>query len=98
MANVNVDVDECEEELDDCEQICLNHIGHHVCECEPGCELQNDNTTCLGILYNNGDVYDSIFQQILMNVKKAYLDVIKYVQMSIVWMVNTIVPVMITTI
>ena len=52
MSYIIIDVDECKEELDDCEQICLNHIGHHVCECKPGCELQADNTTCLGTAFD----------------------------------------------
>lgn len=44
-----IDVDECAEALDDCQQICPNHVGHHVCACEEGCELESDKKSCSGM-------------------------------------------------
>ena len=43
------DHDECLQETDDCEQICLNHVGHYSCNCEVGCNLLPDGTSCQGL-------------------------------------------------
>ena len=43
------DVDECAEQTDNCEQICINHVGHHSCDCRKGYKLNSNNYTCDGM-------------------------------------------------
>ena len=40
------DIDECNDFLGDCEQICINTEGSYTCECDWGFELNDDNTSC----------------------------------------------------
>ncbi|XP_070538270.1 uncharacterized protein [Ptychodera flava] len=40
------DIDECVEEIDMCEQICINTLGNYTCDCSIGFELQGDGLTC----------------------------------------------------
>lgn len=45
-----VDIDECDEGLHNCEQICINSIGSYTCQCYSGCELNSNNHSCTGKL------------------------------------------------
>ena len=45
-----VDIDECQEESDNCSQICLNNDGSYTCDCNVGYELGSDQQTCSGEL------------------------------------------------
>lgn len=53
-----VDIDECAPDSGNalCNQICLNEIGTHSCDCYKGYELAADNFTCNGMLdtFQNG--------------------------------------------
>ncbi|PSN49428.1 hypothetical protein C0J52_06593 [Blattella germanica] len=40
------DVDECKENVSDCEQTCINTAGSYHCECRDGFTLRPDNRTC----------------------------------------------------
>ena len=54
MGSVNnppIDVDECAEDTDGCDQTCTNSIGSYDCSCNTGYRLDTDRHTC------NGDVY-----------------------------------------
>lgn len=42
-----IDIDECSEGLDDCEQICINKHGGYTCDCEDEFTLRLDNKTCV---------------------------------------------------
>lgn len=42
------DVDECEDDTDNCSQICNNIAGSFQCDCQSGYDLQLDGVTCLG--------------------------------------------------
>ena len=42
-----VDINECEEEIDECEEHCYNSIGSYFCNCTgPGYRLHSDGNTC----------------------------------------------------
>ena len=41
------DYDECAGENGGCEQRCVNTIPGHVCECNPGYDLNTDNKSCV---------------------------------------------------
>ena len=43
-----VDVDECTENLHDCEQVCENTVGTYNCSCEPGFNYSSDGRNCTG--------------------------------------------------
>ena len=43
-----LDVDECNNNNGDCEQICKNIPGAHTCGCNTGYNLQTDGQTCIG--------------------------------------------------
>ena len=45
-----VDIDECEEDLSECDHICDNINGSYVCSCMDGYYLDMDDHTCNGIL------------------------------------------------
>ena len=42
------DIDECEEMISGCNQLCVNTIGFFECLCQNGYKLLNDNRTCDG--------------------------------------------------
>ena len=44
----STDIDECAEQLDECQQICNNTIGSYVCDCHIGYALNSDGRTCRG--------------------------------------------------
>ena len=43
-----LDIDECEEGVSGCDQICTNNNGSYVCSCMDGYDLDMDNQTCNG--------------------------------------------------
>ncbi|XP_077971480.1 collagen alpha-1(XII) chain-like isoform X2 [Styela clava] len=47
------DVDECEQEIDNCQQTCKNTIGSFICGCKDGFVLQDDRASCLPIAPSN---------------------------------------------
>lgn len=44
-----LDVDECLENNGGCDQICLNDVGSHSCNCHSGFRLLSDEMTCLDV-------------------------------------------------
>ena len=46
----SADINECDEGLDGCHQICTNTNGSFECSCRPEFVLQSDQSTCNGIL------------------------------------------------
>ena len=42
------DIDECMEEIHDCEQICNNVNGSYTCSCNPGYIIDVDLRSCNG--------------------------------------------------
>ncbi len=48
VTNYLTDIDECEEESDDCPQICSNTIGSYTCGCNLGYQLATDQRSCSG--------------------------------------------------
>ena len=44
----HLDIDECLEEVDDCEHNCHNHEGGYSCSCLPGHKLDEDGFSCEG--------------------------------------------------
>ncbi len=48
MLNFYVDIDECAEVTDGCNQHCNNTIGSYFCDCNTGYEL-DDPLTCVGM-------------------------------------------------
>ena len=44
-----IDIDECNEEISGCSQLCTNTIGSYTCACHNGYQLGNDNHTCTDI-------------------------------------------------
>ena len=45
------DINECQNNLDDCENSCYNTIGSFTCDCQPGYTLANANgSVCIGEL------------------------------------------------
>ena len=43
-----LDIDECREESDDCEQNCANTVGSYTCNCNAGYDLASDGQSCTG--------------------------------------------------
>lgn len=46
----SLDINECDEGIDGCHQICTNTNGSFECSCQPEFVLQSDQSTCNGIL------------------------------------------------
>ena len=46
MISTKKDVDECSEELDNCEQVCINTVGSFECSCLNGFELATNGFSC----------------------------------------------------
>lgn len=44
------DIDECDEDVAGCTQLCINSIGSYACNCENGYQLGSDNQTCFGTI------------------------------------------------
>ena len=47
------DIDECDDDSHDCQQLCINTIGSYECACEPGYFLKFDGKGCLGTRAHN---------------------------------------------
>ena len=43
-----MDDDECMLETDNCDQVCMNTDGGFSCDCDPGFQLNSDQSTCTG--------------------------------------------------
>ena len=54
MYGVCIDVDECSEDVDNCDQVCINVAGSYRCSCRQGFQLVN-NTHCQGRGAFNGE-------------------------------------------
>lgn len=46
-----IDIDECTEGIDGCNQTCTNTIGSYACSCRSGYHLANDGRRCNGKTY-----------------------------------------------
>lgn len=46
---IQLDIDECTTNTDDCSHDCYNNIGSYTCDCELGFQLDEDKTTCIGM-------------------------------------------------
>ena len=44
-----IDINECTDDIDGCEHVCVNEIGGYHCECNDGFQLDDDNHGCPGI-------------------------------------------------
>lgn len=86
------DIDECSENLDSCEQNCINTTGSYTCSCNVGFSLALDQRSCSGKLHAHiirsslkihKNVIDKLWYfsyQILMSVGMEFQDVIKLVR------------------
>uniref|UniRef100_A0A1X7VPG7 Deleted in malignant brain tumors 1 protein n=1 Tax=Amphimedon queenslandica TaxID=400682 RepID=A0A1X7VPG7_AMPQE len=43
------DIDECQQGISGCSQVCTNTIGSYLCSCYPGYQLSNDSHYCIDI-------------------------------------------------
>ena len=43
-----LDIDECQIDLDTCDDICVNTYGTYECACSTGYDLNDDEETCAG--------------------------------------------------
>lgn len=43
-----LDIDECDKNISNCTQNCVNTIGSYYCDCDNGYILGDDNRTCIG--------------------------------------------------
>ena len=57
------DVNECAQDLDNCQQLCNNTVGSFTCGCEIGYELDVDGFTCA----LNGTTGEAVWHSILCN-------------------------------
>lgn len=48
LSYISSDINECSEEIDDCEENCANTVGSYKCYCDIGFELLN-TTHCTGM-------------------------------------------------
>ena len=48
MCYQNADVDECDQQLAPCDQLCSNTDGSFICSCNDGYYLGDDMLTCYG--------------------------------------------------
>ena len=49
LNNACTDIDECQEGLHSCRQVCVNTNGSYECACKEGYSLRNDGSNCRGI-------------------------------------------------
>ena len=86
---LSTDIDECAEQLDECQQVCNNTIGSYVCDCRIGYALNSDGRTCRGKTnkYFRMIAYTIITVgfpfQILMNVHLELIAVIRTVTITL---------------
>ena len=43
-----IDIDECELNINDCDQLCVNDLGSYHCECYTGHFRENISSSCVG--------------------------------------------------
>ena len=55
-----IDIDECEERIAGCNQLCVNANGSFECLCQNGYELLDDNRTCVGKCLYTQELYIAI--------------------------------------
>ncbi|KAK0168259.1 hypothetical protein PV327_002083 [Microctonus hyperodae] len=63
-----IDIDECKENIHNCEQICVNILGSFICSCKHGFTLDIDNKTCVEItagLNSNDNKYTINYDEVL---------------------------------
>lgn len=77
------DINECEEEIDECEEHCYNSIGSYFCNCTgPGYQLHNDGNTCESE-YKRCSIhfqYANAHLQMSMNALRALMIALRSVQ------------------
>ena len=49
----HLDVDECVDQVDECDQNCHNNVGSYSCSCNLGFTLNRDESHCDGTANNN---------------------------------------------
>ena len=47
----NLDITECKDGLHNCTQRCIELEGGYTCACNEGYELEDDRTSCIGLLH-----------------------------------------------
>ena len=84
-----IDINECDEETDECEEHCYNSIGSYYCNCTgPGYRLHSDGNTCeseyTGQLstkpLQSNFSYCNVCMQTSMNVLRALMIALRSVQ------------------
>ena len=45
---IHTDINECESDNGDCEQLCVNTLGSYQCECRDGFKVLEDDRSCEG--------------------------------------------------
>ena len=48
LVSLQLDINECNENLDNCDQTCVNTNGSFTCQCNIGYILESDRHTCTG--------------------------------------------------
>ena len=48
MVTILLDIDECAEGIDSCDQTCTNTLGSYLCSCGSGYRLASNGRTCNG--------------------------------------------------
>ena len=43
-----IDINECELNIDDCDQLCVNDLGSYHCECYTGYFREDISSSCVG--------------------------------------------------
>ena len=47
MTNL-IDIGECDLNIDNCDQLCVNELGSYHCECYSGYSRENSTSSCIG--------------------------------------------------
>ena len=48
---IKLDINECRQKTDACEQTCTNTPGSYECECNHGYKLRRDGRSCIGMYH-----------------------------------------------
>ena len=48
VVHIIIDINECSEGSDNCDQTCANTVGSFTCSCADGFQLSSDGRTCNG--------------------------------------------------
>ena len=54
-----MDINECTDGSNNCQQLCVNFPGGFRCECNLGFQLNADQATCSGEVFIRGSSYSS---------------------------------------